>query len=172
MAEPPRLVLSLSKGVRHYYSVMLRFKGLLKNPVLSSLRAETARREAGHRSAAISKLLLLRHLRSPRPAREARSRLAMTGLWVFQQARRRRTHVHSRPLSPDCNCHSLLVLITPWTPDGLGGDGTCRFRRMRQHGLVSQGVPTFDPPRDNANSDGPQAVILREGGGPMSTRDR
>ena len=54
--------------------------GLLKKPFLSSLRAEMTRHKAGHRSAAISKSLLLCQLRSPRPAREARSRLAMTGV--------------------------------------------------------------------------------------------
>jgi hypothetical protein len=49
-----------------------------------------ARREAGHRSAAISKLLPHTQPRSPRHDREARSRLAMTFFEVFQQAPSRR----------------------------------------------------------------------------------
>jgi len=56
-------------------------KGLLKKDLSGSLRAEMIRRQAGHRSAAISKSLPQRKLRSPRLAREARSRLAMTGVW-------------------------------------------------------------------------------------------
>ncbi|MCX6833700.1 MAG: hypothetical protein NTW07_00960 [candidate division Zixibacteria bacterium] len=43
-----------------------------------SLRAEMIRRQAEHRSAAISKSFVQRKLRSPRLNREARSRLAMT----------------------------------------------------------------------------------------------
>ena len=68
------------------------------------------RRQAGHRSAAISKSFVRRNLRSPRLAREARSRLAMTGLGVFNSpygGRGRRNRRNYLSLS-----EALLITVT------------------------------------------------------------
>jgi len=73
-----------------------RVIGPVEKVLCTSLRAEMTHRQVGHRSAAISKSLPQCKLRSPRLDHEARSRLAMTGPWVFQ-------HSRSRGMQPPCS---------------------------------------------------------------------
>jgi hypothetical protein len=90
---PDTIVTGLKKTGEKMIRYVLRMKPTqrvghlsVEEPPLIVIASRDECRQAFHRSVAISKSLRQSQARSPRPVREARPRLAMTVVKVFQQA--------------------------------------------------------------------------------------